>query len=42
MGEIADMMIDGELCSGCGAWMDEILDGEEAPGYPVYCDDCAK
>jgi hypothetical protein len=36
MGEIADMMLDGTLCAGCGEFL-----GEDA-GYPVYCLRCAK
>lgn len=32
MGDIADMMLDGTLCEGCGA----SLIGP-APGYPRYC-----
>lgn len=32
MGEIAEMMLDGTMCEGCG----EFLDGE-SPGYPRYC-----
>lgn len=35
MGEIAEMMLDGTLCAGCGVYLDE-----EPAGYPVYCDDC--
>lgn len=35
MGEIADMMLDGTLCEGCG----ELLDGEE-PGHPRKCAFC--
>lgn len=36
MGEIAEMMLDGTLCGGCGA----ALDGS-SPGYPRYCsEDC--
>ena len=31
MGEIADMMLDGTLCEGCGEYM-----GEDT-GYPTYC-----
>ncbi len=34
MGEIADMMIGGELCSDCGAPL------EKAFGHPMLCDDC--
>lgn len=37
MGEIADMMLDGTLCQVCGS----IIDGE-TPGFPRYCEDCAK
>jgi hypothetical protein len=37
MGEIADMMINGEMCEMCGV----VLDGE-SPGYPRYCSkECA-
>ena len=32
MGEIADMMLDGTLCEGCGVY----LEGEPT-GYPRYC-----
>lgn len=35
MAEIADMMIDGTLCSSCGC---ELEGGGE--GFPRYCDDC--
>lgn len=37
MGDIADMMLDGVLCEGCGVY----LDGD-APGYPRYCEHCQK
>lgn len=37
---VADMMVEGALCSGCGVWMDDILEGVEAPGYPRTCEDC--
>lgn len=37
MGEIAEMMLDGTLCQVCGG----IIDGD-TPGYPRYCQDCAK
>lgn len=36
MGEIAEMMLDGTLCEGCGVF----LDGD-AEGFPRRCDDCA-
>lgn len=36
MGDIADMMLEGDLCAGCGAY----LDGDSY-GIPRYCDsDC--
>jgi len=31
MGEIAEMMLNGEVCQGCGGFMGEAL------GYPGYC-----
>lgn len=33
MGEIADMMLEGGLCAGCGSFID--LDGGD--GFPRYC-----
>ncbi len=33
MGEIADMMMDGTICAGCG----EYLDHGEGDGIPRYC-----
>lgn len=37
MGEIAEMMLDGTLCEGCG----EYLEGE-GMGFPRYCSGCAR
>lgn len=37
MGEIADMMLDGTLCEGCGCY----LEGE-AQGIPRYCNSCKR
>jgi hypothetical protein len=38
MGEIADMMLDGTLCEGCG----EFIDDDGAEGFPRYCSkECA-
>lgn len=34
MGEIAEMMLDGTLCAGCGVYI-----GADN-GYPEYCEDC--
>lgn len=34
MGEIAEMMLDGTLCQGCGVYIGN-------SGYPGYCDECA-
>ena len=36
MGEIAEMMLDGTLCAGCGAAL--VHGPEDEPcGYPDYC-----
>ena len=35
MGDIADMMLEGDLCATCGVYMDG--DGD---GSPRYCKDC--
>jgi hypothetical protein len=35
MGEIAEMMLDGTLCEGCGEFLNE-----EPLGYPGYCFSC--
>ncbi len=34
MGEIVDMMLEGDLCEGCGVYLG---DGE---GFPQYCHHC--
>ena len=36
MGEIADMMLDGTLCQGCGGYI-----GSDN-GFPTWCSDCKK
>lgn len=38
MGEIAEMMLDGTMCAGCGEWLN---DGEDGDGFPGYCASCA-
>lgn len=35
MGEVAEMMMDGTLCQGCGVFINE-----DAPGHPCSCRDC--
>jgi len=37
MGEISDLMINGDICEGCGV----NLPGH-GEGFPRYCRDCAK
>lgn len=37
MGEIADMIMDGTLCAGCG----EYLERGWGDGFPRYCRGCA-
>ena len=36
MGEIAEMMLDGSLCEGCGTYLGSDLD------CPCLCQECAK
>lgn len=36
MGEIAEMVLNGDMCENCG----EYLGG--GPGYPVKCPTCAR
>lgn len=38
MGEIAEMMLDGTMCAGCGEFLN---DGEDGDGFPGYCSACA-
>jgi hypothetical protein len=38
MGEIADLMLSGAMCQGCGVFLH---DGEDGPGYPGWCSGCA-
>lgn len=35
MGEVAEMMLDGTLCEGCGVFLNQV-----GPGYPCLCSDC--
>ncbi len=35
MGEIAEAVLEGTLCEGCGVFLNAV-----APGYPCYCRDC--
>lgn len=37
MGDIADMMLDGTLCEGCGEYL-----GGESFGVPRYCSGCRR
>lgn len=37
MGEIAEMMLDGTMCQGCGEWL---CDGEDGAGFPGFCEAC--
>ena len=38
MGDVADMMLDGTLCAGCGTFDPDA--GQEPSGVPTLCDDC--
>jgi hypothetical protein len=35
MGDVADMMLDGTLCEGCGVFLND-----DPPWYPCYCKHC--
>lgn len=39
MGEIAEMMLDGTLCSCCGVLL--IGEGDEEVGFPMMCRSCS-
>lgn len=39
MGEIAEMMLDGTMCQGCGEFL---CDGEDGQGFPGYCESCQR
>ena len=36
MGDIADMIQNGDLCQECGVFIDDGM----ACGYPRYCEEC--
>ncbi|CAN7381112.1 hypothetical protein LJR220_003387 [Bradyrhizobium sp. LjRoot220] len=40
MGEIAEMMLEGILCEGCGELFDDMVDGATSPGHPRRCRRC--
>jgi hypothetical protein len=43
MGEYADMMIEGDLCSWCGSFIDDDdKDADPECGVPRLCGDCAR
>ena len=38
MGEVADMMLGGEMCESCGEWLfDDDGEPKEGGGIPDYC-----
>ena len=37
MGEIAEMMLDGTMCQGCGVFL---FEGADGPGFPMFCEGC--
>ncbi|MDE2469662.1 MAG: hypothetical protein KGL35_13225 [Bradyrhizobium sp.] len=39
MGEIADMMLDGTMCSRCGEFLHDGADGD---GFPQLCGSCRR
>lgn len=44
MGEIADMMLSGQMCQQCGEWLagsEDDFGDVEGPGFPRLCPACA-
>lgn len=39
MGDVADMVMDGVICEGCGTAM-IVEDYDDLPGHPVLCMVC--
>lgn len=39
-GTAADDMLDGTCCQVCGEFFDDVIDGEEPPGFPRTCRAC--
>ena len=40
MGEAAEDILDGTVCECCGEFFDDIINGEEQPGFPRRCRSC--
>jgi len=40
MAEAADDVLDGSCCQLCGEWFDDVLSGDEPPGFPRTCEAC--
>ena len=40
MGEAAEDMLDGTVCESCGQFFDDIINGDEPPGFPRRCQSC--
>lgn len=40
MGEMAEAMLEGSCCEGCGEFFDDVIEGAEPPGYPRRCEGC--
>lgn len=38
MGDIAEMIVDGDLCQECGVFIED----EPSPGHPRSCADCER
>jgi len=42
MGDISEMVTQGQLCGGCGCALAEAHYDNTPPGFPVFCsDECA-
>lgn len=42
MGEIAGAILDGTFCEGCGEVFDDVINGDDPPGYVRLCPACSQ
>ena len=41
MAEHTNDFADGTVCEICGTFFDDVINGEEPPGYPRMCYECS-
>lgn len=40
MGDIADAILEGEMCQVCGVYMEDYIEDGIGPGFPQTCIGC--